>query len=409
MAVRRGRRYRAGMTRRTWVLLLAIVGALAIAGVSAAVISARGGDGGGNARRGPVEGAEAFNPHPIAGNFKPDDTRLESCSDRPCWEQAFGNLAYRDGPKAALAAFDRRIASDPQVEAACHRIAHVIGSAALSRFDGDVGKAFAAGSSSCWSGYYHGILERALVGVGTKAELGAAARRLCAGDSVRSTDYIAYQCIHGLGHGLMIHTGLDLPLSLETCDRLQTDWDQKSCTGGVFMENFNPSSGFKSRFVRDDDPVYPCPTLAERHKLYCYLQITDRLLAVSGYDWAATASACVRVEAAWRATCFQSYGRSASGYSRHDAAKLIELCDVPVAEWRSDCVYGAARDISSQDAGGARAGRFCAAVAVPLRARCFNGVGTILAGLTRSPDRLRELCGEITSRYVRECLLQAAA
>ena len=133
----------------------------------------------------------------------------------------------------------------------------MIGSAALARFKGNVSQAFTAGTASCNSGYYHGILERALVGVGTKAELVQAVRRLCADPDVRATDFIAYQCVHGLGHGLMIHTGLDLPLSLSICERLPTAWDQTSCDGGVFMENFSSSYGVKSRFLRDNDPSIP--------------------------------------------------------------------------------------------------------------------------------------------------------
>src|SRR5438034_56776 len=37
-------------------------------------------------------------------SFQPNDKTVESCStgDSGCYEQAFGNLAYKDGPKAAL-------------------------------------------------------------------------------------------------------------------------------------------------------------------------------------------------------------------------------------------------------------------------------------------------------------------
>ena len=84
-----------------------------------------------------------------------------------------GTSRTAEGPKQALRIFDQRIASDPAIEASCHRIAHMIGSAALARFEGNVSQAFTAGTASCNSGYYHGILERALVGVGTKAELRA--------------------------------------------------------------------------------------------------------------------------------------------------------------------------------------------------------------------------------------------
>lgn len=351
--------------------------------------------------------ADAFNPHPIAGAFQPDDRELSSCRDSLCWEQAFGNISYRRGPKEALRVFDQRIANDSEIEANCHRIAHMIGSASLARYKGNVSRAFTAGSASCNSGYYHGILERALVGVGTKAGLVQAVRRLCADEEVRSTNFIAYQCVHGLGHGLMIHTGLDLPLSLSICERLQTEWDQTSCDGGVFMENFSSSYGVRSRFLRDDDPVYPCHAVAERHKLYCYLQVTSRLLGTSGYDWESTARACARVERDWRATCFQSFGRDASGVARLDAEELVRLCNVPEPSWRGECVYGAVRDIVNNDAGAARGGQFCGLVAASLRPRCFNGAGSIIADLTRSPEGHRAACAAITKSYLSACLLRS--
>ena len=41
----------------------------------------------------------------------------------------------------------------------------------------------------------------------------------------------------------MISTGYDLPFALRVCDKLQTGWDQTSCTGGVYMENVNAANG----------------------------------------------------------------------------------------------------------------------------------------------------------------------
>src|SRR5437588_1919878 len=42
----------------------------------------------------------------VAAAFKPDHTRLSDCKlDTTCFQQAFANLAYRNGPTAALATF----------------------------------------------------------------------------------------------------------------------------------------------------------------------------------------------------------------------------------------------------------------------------------------------------------------
>ena len=248
----------------------------------------------------------------VAAAFEPDGTKLADCkADSACFEQAFGNLAYNEGPKRALAVFADKIETD-QTVSVCHRIAHSLGAGGLAHYEGDVGLAFADGSAVCWSGYYHGILERAYAGV-SEEDLPAVSRRLCESSQVRATDFVAYQCVHGLGHGLMIFTDYDMPLSLETCDALATSWDQTSCTGGVFMENLQTSYGTRSKWLRDDDPLYPCPTVAERHKLYCYLMVTSRILDVVGGDWQQTVDWCRKAEPNWVATCFQSLGRDASG------------------------------------------------------------------------------------------------
>lgn len=351
--------------------------------------------------------------HPVAGGFQPSDVQLADCRTAPdparCVQQAYGNIAYAQGPRAALRELAADMAANPDVERGCHPIAHTIGSAALARQKGDIGRTFAAGDSTCWSGYYHGILERALLDADSDALLRAKVRSVCAGVLRDEPRFISYQCVHGLGHGLMINTGLDLPRSLRQCEGLATEWEQISCDGGVFMENFNTSYGVTSRYVRDDDLLYPCNAIAKRHKLYCYLQITDRLLGQTGYDWQQAARLCAGAERAWRGTCFQSYGRSASGTARLDRQTLLQYCGVPAPRWRAECVYGAVRDIASNDAGAPRAVAFCRAVETRLQARCFYGLGTILAGMYREPAGLARACTHVPTRFRAECRLERVA
>ena len=332
-----------------------------------------------------------------AAAFVPDDTRLEDCQGGfACVEQAFGNLVYDDGPRSALAEFDRRIASDPEVERNCHRIAHLMGAAALVRYEGRVGPAFAEGSASCWSGYYHGILERAFRDV-RSGDLGAVSRKLCSDADVRSTLFVAYQCVHGLGHGLMLYTSYDLPRSLAVCDRLSTAWDQTSCTGGVFMENISSSYGITSKWLRDDDPLYPCTAVAERHKLYCYLIVTSRILPFVNGDFAAAGRICRKSDTAWVATCFQSLGRDASGTTRGDVRRIIELCAVG-GRMARECLYGASRDLTANDGGPRRSKTLCRAVSRSAQLYCFHGIGTIVGSLHATTAARESACREVSAR-----------
>jgi hypothetical protein len=343
---------------------------------------------------------------PPSAPFRPDGTRLEGCLDADCRRQAFGNVAYREGPKPALDLFQEKL-SESAVEADCHRIAHTIGAASLVHHDGSVAKALAEGRSTCWSGYYHGVVERSFVGA-SESELPQRSREICADPDIRRTSFLAYQCVHGLGHGLMIHTGYDLPHALQVCNKLETGWDHDSCEAGVFMENISSSYGIKSRWLKDDDLIYPCNSIAEKYKLYCYLILTSRVLQANGYSWEKTIATCRRSDKGWVATCFQSLGRDASGNSRQDAAKILEICGL-AGDMTGECIYGAARDVTSNDASPRRSKGLCERAAAQFRAYCFEGIGTILGGMHAFRDGRRKACREVTTRYFRACARGAVA
>jgi hypothetical protein len=355
----------------------------------------------------PPKLATALPMHPVAGSFKPDDTRLQECEEQRCVEQAFGNIAYYQGPKRALIAFEDRYGdfSDPD----CHRVAHTIGSASLARNRGNVARTFAQGDSSCFSGYYHGVLERSLVGVrGYEPEtLGAVARELCNDVERESSLWLAYQCLHGLGHGLMITTGYTLPLSLKACDRLSRPWARTSCNGGVFMENISTLYGFKSRFVRDDDPVYPCNAVAEEDKLRCYEVVTSRIVRTLDGDWEETANVCATVERKWVSACFRSLGRDVAGQAHDEPVKIFELCALArEAGGEATCIDGAARAMTGNFKNGRRASVLCDMAAAEYRQQCYYGIGwvAVLYGNTDAA-RSRE-CRAIADvpRYTAACI-----
>ena len=97
------------MVNRRLILIGAVAAALAAGGAVTGVVLAAGAGGGSAGPRQPQSTAGVA-MHPIAGNFQPDKTTLSSCSSEACYEQAFGDVAYYRGPKAALALFAHEMA-----------------------------------------------------------------------------------------------------------------------------------------------------------------------------------------------------------------------------------------------------------------------------------------------------------
>ncbi|HEY1538587.1 MAG TPA: c-type cytochrome [Solirubrobacteraceae bacterium] len=350
-------------------------------------------------------GASNASGKAVAAPFRPDSKRLADCRDGnyDCLEQAFGNLTYNEGPKKSLALLQKMSTTNAAVQGDCHRIAHRMGSAALTLYHDKVAPAFIAGTPVCASGYYHGIIERAFLGQPTN-KLGIVARQLCSDSQITAAEFLLYQCMHGLGHGLMIYTGYDMPLSLKTCDGLQDNFDQVSCSGGVFMENFNSSYGVVSKYLKASDPIYPCDSVAERYKAQCYGLVTANLLRVDDYDQKKTAEGCLRSEPAWVETCFESYGRDVSGIAGKSAAKALASCKLAPGKHQGDCIYGVSREIVNSDAGGERGARFCSKAPARYRSRCYSGVGSVMAAIVTQPAKLRASCRTLSGRhYARAC------
>ncbi len=353
-----------------------------------------------------AQGAVGGTFHPVAGNFQPDSTTLEECHDRfVCLEQAFGNVAFGQGPKRALALFGDRVEKDTAVERDCHRIVHTIGSATYARFDGNIAKTFAAGSSICASGYYHGILERAFVGLTTKAELAAAARKLCLGVGIRRRSFLDYQCRHGLGHGFMIQTGYALPTALSLCSEIGTGWDRVTCTSGAFMENVSTRFGYRSSYLNEKDLLYPCDSIQVRYRKSCFVRSTTWILQMNKNDFAEAARVCRTAGRKWAPFCFRGFGRDAvveATYS--DLKKVHRLCRL-AESYLNDCLYGAARTFSDGSAlnGVKLAARFCAVGPRAQRDACVAGYGIVVGLLYPTDARRRSACARLAGDSAASC------
>ena len=341
--------------------------------------------------------------------FEPDDKTVDGCgNDAACLEQAFGNLAYEDGPKAALDKLAEMQTTNSVVAGDCHVIAHKIGAGGLLHYEGEVGPAFVAGNGTCGSGYYHGLLQWKLAGVKAE-EVGAVARSACNDPEIKANAFNYYQCDHGLGHGLMLYTSYDLPEALDFCHQLLTEFDQVSCTGGVFMENQSSSFGLRTKWLSKKNLLYPCNSelVQRKDKLYCYLLVTSHILPNVSGDWKKTADWCRKSERGWADYCFQSYGRDVAGNAGRDPRGMKQLC-AQAGSGEKECIYGAIRDVMNNNPQDPNGKAFCEAVDPRFRQYCFFGMGTILGTQQSTPETKRQACEQwAKDEDLTQCLMGA--
>lgn len=264
-----------------------------------------------------------------------------------CYRDYYQAYVSARGGGAALKDLESHY-GDPFIHAECHQITHVIGRAAADVYP-TVSEAFANGNGFCWSGYYHGVMEGVVAKVG-KANLATKLDSICAeipGKSSYSFDY--YNCVHGLGHGVMGTHNNELFDSLSMCDNLTGAWEQVSCGSGAYMENVIADGVYHAaKYLKPEDPLYPCNASPEKYKTTCYLMQTSYMLKLVGYEFSKVFELCRGVEEIYMNTCFQSLGRDASGSTISNLEKTRSYCMLG-RDYReqSNCVVGAVKDFVS--------------------------------------------------------------
>ncbi len=318
----------------------------------------------------------SLNPSPQGGGEKQVDFSLQSggdeavsvqsiCtgdkqSDFDCYQSYYVAVVKGVGIAAALADLRERYNGNDYVQSQCHPLTHVIGNEAAKKF-ADVAEAYKQGDSFCWSGYYHGVLEGIIGRIGL-SKLESQMNEICA--SLAATERYSfdhYNCVHGLGHGVMAIYDDELFKSLEVCDKVTDSWERSSCWSGAFMENVIFDTKYHyAKYLKPEDPLYPCDAVAEQYKSTCYLMQTSYMLKVTNGDFARVFELCSTVEENHRNTCYQSLGRDVSGRSLSNVEQTKHNCGLGKnLDQRTNCIIGAVKDFISYLHDDARAKQLC--------------------------------------------------
>lgn len=325
---------------------------------------------------------------------------------RACYAQLLSERLTRHGVADAVATLDALAAADPDVAEHAHEYAHGIGIEAFSVSPDLVGTFTACGDGFS-SGCRHGVIQAYFESRDkvTQPEVEALCQPFKQAGQSR---WVLFQCVHGMGHGLTMLYGHDLPRALTDCDLLTDGWDRESCYGGAFMESvinataphhpatmlamhshhhMTAATTFKA--LDPTDPLYPCSTMAERYLHACYQMQTSVMLNLNHGDIGDAARSCERAPAQVLPVCFQSLGRDITSYTARDPQKTADLCHEALEPNRPACYFGAVKALVDWTATTGAAFTFCRIVADEAGGpTCYRALGEEVATLVATvPER----------------------
>ncbi len=210
----------------------------------------------------------------------------------------------------------------------CHQEAHAIGRMGYEI----VGEqAFQQCDASCHSGCYHGAMESFLNQNGT-ANLAQNIDDVC---KKFGTSFGLFECLHGVGHGVLAYLDYDLPASINECRGLKDSFAQSSCYGGLFMENILTGQGLgastqdhNTQWVNKSDPNFPCDKVDSSYPVQyqCWQMQTSWMLTLAGYNFDIVSRQCLKAPDNMIPVCFKSMGRDASGNTLRNPEKIVAIC-----------------------------------------------------------------------------------
>lgn len=137
------------------------------------------------------------------------------------------------------------------------------------------------------------------------------------------------------------------------------------------MENVmaNINNGH-SKYLKDDEPMYPCTAVDDQYKQQCYLMQTSRALQVVKGDYDKVFDLCAQA-GNYEQTCYESLGRDASGNSSSNITATTYVCNKGKTQLALDhCYIGAVKDYISYFHDDVQATALCAAAPAASQAVC---------------------------------------
>jgi hypothetical protein len=342
-----------------------------------------------------------------------------------CIGDGIASLSSAGNIALAMGTLDFVIHADPSLVLLGHPLAHALGYAVRST-PATATKLLTECDDRYQSGCYHGILQRYF-----DARMGmplAQSFLVAPCDGLRGTteQFRLFDCLHGTGHGLMMYNRYDVNASLADCDQLTSEWDQRSCYSGVFME-YNMGVRMQSfgdgefgmhrhsmpaasaTLFKPDDLHYPCDATPARYRLECYELQADLILPAVKQDYAKAAQVCDAAGTPQLVrACYLGLGRNASGASAFQYPGIIKRCEKSSAIGLPFCYAGAVRHLAYAPSELKRGIGFCNSLPQgDARAQCWDGVGLQIGGFFADTEARRRACATDDYSDKAACLIGA--
>ncbi len=287
----------------------------------------------------------------------------------------------------------------------CHAPAHHLGMV-VSEFVGeDLHKALSNADPRCGGAVTHGIMQNHFSKI-EKTELESMdikdfCNTLDKGPQIREE----WECIHALGHGLVISYDYDIFPVIQNCGKLDFEWQTESCSRGAFMENTNQFFDEKGELLVDKENFfYPCNEVDSEYAPSCYIYHTTMIAKKNSGNLELSFMDCDSIEPEeFVKYCYIGMGRLLSSSSILNLEYAIDQCGLGQQKYQSQCLI-AIVSIETDQKGIERGIEICKSFSTEHKDECYDVIGKWAILLAEDERHKEELCSNVEENYFDVCM-----
>lgn len=323
---------------------------------------------------------------------------VDGCKDDiHCSVNALNTLAKLENKEKVTDIFSNLI-TFYELKYPCHEIGHHLGMW-LNAYLGDPQIALDLAKQQCGGSIFHGVIQNYLqIQKFENVSLNDIdIHEICQKFKDDRAFINRWQCLHGLGHGLIDVYNYDTQSAVSRCEEFEPGLEQISCSKGVFMQNVVRWTETETGDFDEDDLLYPCniteskfvPSCYHYHITYMALKSEgDKVTIPEAFDLCDEISPEEMIK-----YCYYGMGRQMQSRTYLDWDRALYLCQQgDRKDFQPYCIEGMLMTLVNVNTDPSFGFSLCKGLPLENKQTCYNGLGKWITMISSDYDEQQNLC-----------------
>jgi len=291
----------------------------------------------------------------------------------------------------------------------CHQTAHHLGMFLYPYVGKNLSVAYDYAGQACGGAIFHGIVQNYFViqkNEGIDSDT-INILDICPKFEENPYEIKRWQCLHGLGHGLIIAYDYDVFSAVKRCNVFELGWEQISCGKGIFMQNNVKYAESRGGNFDENNILYPCNEIEDKYTPQCYQYHTSYLLFQNNGSIMNSFADCDKIEPEeFVKYCYHGMGRQLLSATEVQIEKINRFCQLGEQEqYYTDCFRGMVMILVNTNRDPTLGFYFCNVIPDNSKTDCYDALGKWIIMLYPEGEQRTKECSKVDDPvYFQTCI-----